>query len=35
MFQFTYKLKFAEWVKAKCERHPPFVVKIEAGCETA
>jgi hypothetical protein len=23
MFQFTYKLKVAERVKAKCNRHPP------------
>jgi hypothetical protein len=24
MFQFTYKLKVAERVKAKCERHPRY-----------
>jgi len=24
MFQFNYKLKVAERVKAKCERHPRF-----------
>jgi hypothetical protein len=24
MFQFTYKLKIAERIKAKCERHPRY-----------
>lgn len=38
MFQFTYKLKVAERVKAKCERHPrynPSVTGEEASREDA
>jgi hypothetical protein len=24
MFQFTYKLRITEWIKAKCDRHPRY-----------
>jgi hypothetical protein len=40
MFQFTYKLKVAERVKAKCERHPRYNPErdgrggIKGGCST-
>jgi hypothetical protein len=40
MFQFTYKLKVAERVKAKCERHPRYNPEhdgrggIKSGCST-
>jgi hypothetical protein len=40
MFQFSYKLKVAERVKAKCERHPRYNperdgrVGIKGGCST-
>lgn len=40
MFQFSYKLKVAERVKAKCERHPGYNPErdgrggIKGGCAT-
>ena len=40
MFQFNYKLKVSEWVKAKCDRHPRYNSGREArggikgGCST-
>ncbi len=40
MFQFSYKLKIAERVKAKCERHPRYNPErhgrggIRGGCAT-
>ena len=40
MFQFSYKLKVAERVKAKCERHPRYNPErdgrggIKGGCST-
>jgi hypothetical protein len=40
MFQFTYKLKIAERIKAKCERHPRYNPEregrggIKGGCST-
>jgi hypothetical protein len=40
MFQFTYKLKVAERVKGKCERHPRYNPErggpggIKGGCST-
>ena len=40
MFQFTYKLKVSERVKAKCERHPRYNPEragrggIKGGCST-
>jgi hypothetical protein len=40
MFQFSYKLKVAERVKAKCERHPRYHPErdgrngIKGGCST-
>lgn len=40
MFQFSYKLKIAERVKAKCERHPRYNPErdgrggIKGGCST-
>jgi hypothetical protein len=40
MFQFTYKLKITERVKAKCERHPRYNPErngrggIRGGCST-
>ena len=40
MFQFTYKLKVAERVKAKCDRHPRYNPErdgrggIKGGCST-
>jgi hypothetical protein len=40
MFQFTYKLKVVERVKAKCERHPRYNPErdgrggIKGGCST-
>jgi hypothetical protein len=40
MFQFNYKLKVAERVKAKCERHPRYNPEregrggIKGGCST-
>ena len=40
MYQFTYKLKVAERVKAKCERHPRYNPErdgragIKGGCST-
>jgi hypothetical protein len=41
MFQFSYKLKVAERVKAKCERHPRYNPEregrggIKGGCSLA
>jgi hypothetical protein len=40
MFQFSYKLKVAERIKAKCERHPRYNPErdgrngIKGGCST-
>lgn len=40
MFQFTYKLKISEQVKAKCDRHPRYNAErdgrggIRGGCST-
>jgi hypothetical protein len=40
MFQFTYKLKVSERVKAKCERHPRYNPErdgrggVKGGCST-
>ena len=40
MFQFTYKLKITERIKAKCERHPRYNPErdgrggIRGGCST-
>ncbi len=40
MLQFSYRLRVAERVKAKCERHPPYNPEcdgrggIKGGCST-